>query len=105
MIEGEDPVVADKIGESAVGGRRSGEGRWGGVDQGAQDTGGKGFAATGWSAQKQDGARAGGVEGGEEPFQAELPTLGIGGKAQQRTEVLKSGSVTGPGRIERHGAG
>ena len=79
VIEGEDPVETGQSEELARGGRKRGEGRSGGIDQGAEDAAGERFAAAGRAAEDEDGVGAAGVQGGEEPGQAAEPIGGVGG--------------------------
>ena len=79
MVEGEDPVEAGEIEEFAGGRRKLGEGRGGGVDQGAEDAGGDGFAAAGRAAEDEDWVGGIGAERGEEPGEAAEPIGGVGG--------------------------
>src|SRR6185369_8656246 len=54
LIEGEDPVVADEVGEAAGGGGGGGEGGGGGIDEGAEDAGGGGLAGGAAAAEDED---------------------------------------------------
>jgi hypothetical protein len=79
VVEGEDPVEAGESEEFAGGGRKGGKGRSGGIDQGAEDAAGEGFAAAGRAAEDEDGVGAAGVKGGEKPSEAAEPIGGVGG--------------------------
>jgi hypothetical protein len=61
VVKGEDPVEAGEGDEFAGGGRKRGEGRRCGIDHGAEDAGGEGFAAAGRAAEDEDGIRAAGA--------------------------------------------
>jgi hypothetical protein len=54
MVEGEDPIEAGEGEEFTGGGRKRGEGRGGGIDQGAEDAAGERFAAAGRAAEDED---------------------------------------------------
>jgi hypothetical protein len=55
VIEGEDPVEAGEGEEFSGAGRKRGEGRSGGIDESAEDTGGHRLAAAGRAAEDEDG--------------------------------------------------
>jgi hypothetical protein len=79
VIEGEDPVEAGEGEEFAGGGRKRGDGRRYGIDDGAEDAGGEGFAAAGGATEDEDGIGSAGAKGGEEPGEAAEPIGGAWG--------------------------
>jgi hypothetical protein len=78
VVEGEDPVVSGEMEELGGGARGGSEWRGAGVDEGAEDASGVGFARGGGAAEDEDGEGAGGAEGGEEPGEASEPGGGVG---------------------------
>jgi hypothetical protein len=85
VIEGENPVV---LGGSEKFSCRAGEGEEGsgrGIEQGAQHAGGGGFAAGGRAVENQNGMRADGAKGGEEP-DGQARAVGYGCEVEGRRE-------------------
>jgi hypothetical protein len=109
MVEGQDPIVEGEGEELAVGGGQRAERGGGGIDQGAEHTGGGGLAAAGRSVEDENGVGAGGAESGEEPGEAAEPVL-VGGEVEEGTEGGEVGLVRGPAdrravRLRRRGGG
>ena len=61
------------------------KGRGAGIDDGAEDAGGEGFAGAGGALEDEEGERSGGAEGGEEPGEAAEPG-GAGGEVEAGAE-------------------
>jgi hypothetical protein len=86
VIEGEDPILISQFAELFGGGRQRVERVAIGVDAGAEETGGMGFAAVGGALEDEDGVGSVGTIGGEEPDEAAVP-IGIGGQAEEVDEI------------------
>ncbi|HXA65681.1 MAG TPA: hypothetical protein VNV82_11045 [Bryobacteraceae bacterium] len=79
VIEGENPIVLGR-GEKVPHGVREREKRSGrGIDEGAEHAGRSGLATGGWTVENQNGMRAGGAKGGEEPG-GQASAVGVSGE-------------------------
>ena len=85
-------------------GRRWGwrRGGGGGIDEGAEDAGGEGFAGAGRALEDEDGMGSVGAEGGEEPGEAAEP-VGVGGEVEAGAEGLEGGERVAGGRRDGDG--
>ena len=93
VVKGEDPIEAGEGEEFTGGGWKRGEGRGGGIDQGAEDAAGERLAAAGRAAEDEDGVGSAGAQGGEEPGEAAEPIGGVGGaEVEGGAEGVEGGS-------------
>ena len=93
VVEGEDPIEAGEGEEFTGGGWKRGEGRGGGIDQGAEDAAGERLAAAGRAAEDEDGVGSAGAQGGEEPGEAAEPIGGVGSaEVEGGAEGVEGGS-------------
>jgi hypothetical protein len=101
VIEGQEAAVVGQGEELAWGGGQRGQGRGGGVEEGAEDAGGEGFAGAGRALEDEDGVRAGGGEGGEKPDEAAEPVL-VTGEVEEGAEwgEVRGGVLGGGGEGE-----
>ncbi|HWY48000.1 MAG TPA: hypothetical protein VNX70_11495 [Bryobacteraceae bacterium] len=79
VIEGENPIVLSDGEQFSYRAGNGEERSGGGIDQGAEHAGGGGLAAGGCTVENENGMRAGGAKGGEEPG-GESRAVGVSGE-------------------------